>query len=92
VTRPLVESLNAVAASFARLEQKAAALLRPGLPKADVEARLGARGLAVVPELVAGFGWRDGTEIESGAVLGDLWFVPGLYLLSLEDALANYDE
>lgn len=49
------------------------------------------RRLTVPDEYLAVYEWRDGTETATGALLDDLWIVPGFYLLSLTDALANYD-
>jgi hypothetical protein len=40
--------------------------------------------------LEALYGWKNGISIACSAVLGDIYFFPGFYLLSIEDAVVNY--
>lgn len=64
--------------------------LRAGLDAQRTRSRLqevGLRSPAAVERLYA---WRDGTEMKGAASLDDLHFFPGFYLLSLDDAIANY--
>lgn len=51
---------------------------------------LGSIGLKSNSELEALYGWRDGTSTEGVAAVDDIHMFPGFYLLSLEDAVANY--
>ncbi|MGI8806586.1 MAG: SMI1/KNR4 family protein [Acidimicrobiales bacterium] len=64
--------------------------LRPGLSGAEVQERLGSVGLKSNAELEALYGWGDGTSTKGVAAVGDIHMFPGFYLLSLEDAIANY--
>lgn len=64
--------------------------LRPGLPAAEVRHLLSSVGLDSNPELEALYGWHNGTSTERVAAVGDIHMFPGFYLLSLEDAVANY--
>jgi hypothetical protein len=77
--------------TLARLDRKIVELLQPGLAQGAIEAELSLRHLPLLQEHATLYGWRNGTDATTGAVLGDLWLVPGFYLLSLGDALANYD-
>lgn len=63
--------------------------LQSGLSDSTVQSSLDGVGLSTPPELEALYGWHDGTST-SGVVLDDIHLFPGFYLLSLEDALANY--
>ncbi len=63
--------------------------LRPGLPPDVVRERLAPTDRPVPPELVALYGWRDGTQAED-VILDDIHVVPGFYLQSTADAMADY--
>jgi hypothetical protein len=54
-----------------------------------VQEILGEVDLTAPPELVALYGWRDGTST-AGVILDDIHLFPGFYLLSAEDAVTNY--
>lgn len=64
--------------------------LQEGLPAEAVRSSLGAAGLAGSHELESLYGWRNGTSTAGIAAVGDIHLFPGFYLLSLEDAIANY--
>jgi len=87
----LRESLISIEVILAHLERKVVQLLRPGRSRGEIESRLAARHLSTIEELLALYEWRDGTDATTGATLDDLHLVPGFYLLSLDDALANHD-
>lgn len=64
--------------------------LQPGLPAEAVSDALGEVGLHATPELETLYAWRNGTSTAGIAAVDDIHLFPGFYLLSLEDALANY--
>lgn len=64
-------------------------VLRPGLSRSEIQARLVEACLEGNDELNELYGWRNGTDTV-GAVLDELHLFPGFYLLSLDDAVANY--
>jgi len=64
--------------------------LKPGIPSSQVRGALASLGLPDSPELEALYEWHDGTGSGSGALLEDLWLLPGFYLLSLDEAVTNY--
>jgi hypothetical protein len=66
--------------------------LQPGLPGSAVRSALGGADLALAPstELESLYGWRNGTSTAGVAAVGDVHLFPGFYLLSVEDAIANY--
>ena len=64
--------------------------LKEGLPAETVRLALEAGGLAATEELESLYGWRNGTSSTRIAAVDDIQFFPGFYMISLEDALANY--
>lgn len=89
--KDLRDPLGSIEATVGRLGRKVIQLLRPGLRRGEIESLLEERGFPQTQELVALYEWRDGTDTTTGLMLDDLQLVPGFYLLSLEDALTNYD-
>lgn len=64
--------------------------LQEGLPAETVRSSLAAVGLTSTPALEALYGWKNGTSTAGVAAVDDIHLFPGFYLLSLEDAVANY--
>lgn len=65
-------------------------LLRGGAAPERVRTALADCGLPSFEELETLYGWHDGSETSSTSSLDDLDLFPGFYLLSLDDAVANY--
>jgi cell wall assembly regulator SMI1 len=65
-------------------------LLRPGTTAQRVTETLERTGLSCANDLVSLYEWHDGTDATTGATLDDLHLFPGYYLLTLDDAAANY--
>ncbi|GAA3520779.1 SMI1/KNR4 family protein [Aeromicrobium panaciterrae] len=63
--------------------------LLPGMAATAVRTSLGDVNLRAPAELVTLYGWRNGTSTTDVA-LDDIQMFPGFYMLSLEDAIANY--
>lgn len=87
----LLDDLNAIEAGLTGLGRGVVQLLLPGLAGKVIESRMAERQLPVSPDLRTLYGWRNGSNAGTGVALNDLHLVPGFYLLSLDDALANYD-
>ncbi|GAA4978817.1 hypothetical protein GCM10023317_01190 [Actinopolymorpha pittospori] len=49
-----------------------------------------ATGLTSSAGLESLYGWRNGTSTAGGVTLDDIHIFPGFYLLSIQDAIANY--
>lgn len=64
--------------------------LQEGVPAEAVRSSLGGVGLSSSLELEALYGWRNGTSTDGVVAVDDIHLFPGFYLLSLEDAAANY--
>ncbi len=64
--------------------------LQQGLAPGAVQTKLKSIGLASTLELESLYGWRNGTESGGSASLDDIHLFPGFHLLSLEDAIVNY--
>jgi cell wall assembly regulator SMI1 len=89
-TLGVTASLASIEDAISRLDRtRLLEALRPGLPAAAITAALDDAGLSAVPELEVLYGWRDGTSTD-GVTLDDIHLLPGYYLLSLQDAIANY--
>lgn len=65
--------------------------LRPGLAPEEMLTLLTRVGLRPNTGIQSIYQWHDGTTTEN-LKLGQIYFLPGFYLLSLEDATANYRE
>jgi hypothetical protein len=63
--------------------------LEPPLSADEVARQLAEAGLAATSDLIAYFGWHNGSG-PSTASIGQLALFPGFYALSLGDALKNY--
>ena len=64
--------------------------LQEGVPAEAVRSSLAGVGLLSSRELEALYGWRNGTSTDGVMAADDIHLFPGFYLLSLEDAAANY--
>ena len=74
-----------------QLARPTLAMLQPGVEPSVVASSLARRGLETPADLVELWAWRNGTGGPADAKLGDLWLVPGFYLCSVEEAVANFD-
>lgn len=87
----LSASLASIEAALQRLDrQTLLRSLQAGLSAEAVQSSLGAVGLSATSELEALYVWRNGTSTAGGVTLDDIHLFPGFYLLSIEDAIANY--
>lgn len=84
-------ALSDIETGIGRLERPTMRHLNPGIDPDTARATLSRRGLELSDDLITLWQWRNGTNTTSDAGLGDLWLVPGFYLLSVEDATANFD-
>jgi hypothetical protein len=84
-------SLVAIEKALQRLERRVLLeALQEGLPVEAVRSSLAAVGLTSSPELEGLYGWKNGTSTAGVGAVDDIHLFPGFYLLSLEDAVANY--
>lgn len=87
----LTASLEDVENGLQRLQRSVLlGALQPGLNTERVGSLLGQIGLSASGQVEALYGWRDGTRTAGVGSLDDIHFFPGFYLLSMEDAVANY--
>lgn len=85
-------------ASLARIEEAVQRLhrdvlrrsLQVGLPAGVVQSSLSSVGLSSTLELELLYMWKNGTIANRGVKLDDIYLFPGFYMLTLEDAIANY--
>lgn len=82
------ESLESIERSLAELHRdELLRRLRPGLDSNATREALAGAGLGASPHLVELYEWHDGTDVTTAAALGDVYLLPGFYILSLADAL-----
>lgn len=87
----LAEALEKIEAAMQRFDRQVLLrALKPGVAGSEVRASLGSVGLAAPSALEELYGWRDGTSTVRVASVDDIHLFPGFYLLSVEDAIANY--
>lgn len=90
MTKSVEDSLSNIEAALTRLRRHVTLeALQPGASVEDVHDQIARAGFASVPGVEALYGWRDGTSTGVGT-LDDLSMFPGFYLLSLGDAVRNY--
>ncbi len=91
MTDDLLSPLATIETALRRLDRQVLLRsLQEGLPAEAVRSSLGTVGLTSSGELESLYAWRNGTSTAGVAAVDDVHFFPGFYLLSLEDALANY--
>lgn len=84
-------SLAAIELALRRLERNdLLRSLQAGLSADDVRSMLASAGLPSTRDLEEIYGWRNGTASDSAASLDDIQLFPGFHLLSLQDAITNY--
>ena len=64
--------------------------LQPGIDVGTVRHRLDTVGFPTSGEIESLYAWHNGTSTD-GVTLDDIHLFPGFYLLSIEDAVANYE-
>jgi cell wall assembly regulator SMI1 len=87
----LIRALDQVVAHLTRLNRPVVKLLQPGLSAAEVARVEATLPFALTEELRAVYRWRNGTLANEGDELEDLWFFPGYYLPSLQEARESYE-
>lgn len=91
MTDDLTAALAAIERGLRRFSRSALLnALRPGLTADRTRSLLGESGLPSSGQVEALYAWRDGTKTAGVGTLDDIQLFPGFYLLSLEDAVANY--
>lgn len=68
--------------------RKVVDLLQPGLTNESITTLTA--GLLLDDDVIHLYRWRNGTRVSQDYVLNDHYFIPGYYLLSLDDALNAY--
>lgn len=63
--------------------------LQPGLHPEEISRQLNFAGFPDDADIETVYSWRNGTRT-ADVMLDEICFFPGFYLLSLEDAIANY--
>src|SRR5262245_20942895 len=88
----MIANLDRIVAHLRRLERRAPDLLQPPLSLKEIQSTESKLPFSLTEELATIYQWRNGTKAESGELLEFLYFFPGFYFLSLEEAVRNYEE
>src|SRR5260370_37961757 len=88
----LIRALDACLAHLTRLRCPVVSLLQPGLSATEVAQIEGTLPFQLTEELRTVYKWRNGTRAEEGDLLERLWFYPGFYLVSLQEACEVYQD
>lgn len=65
-------------------------LLKPGVEADLVKDGLDLCGLPRSADLESLYGWHNGTGSSPGTLLGQMWLLPGFYLIALDEAIAHH--
>ncbi|MFS2087739.1 hypothetical protein [Paenarthrobacter nicotinovorans] len=76
--RSIAESTAVIVYQMERTWRATPGLLNPGLSREQIEVEFTARGLHAGDDLLALFGWRNGTRAGQDVLLDDMW-LPGYY-------------
>lgn len=88
----MVALLDRTVAHLQRLRRRAPDLLQPPLSLDAIRAQAKVLPFALTGEVESIYQWRNGTKAEAGTLLEFLYFFPGFYFLSLEEAIERYQE
>jgi len=88
----MIEELDRIVQFLARQERVTPALLQPGLSTVDTRAWEARLPFLLPLELEQLYRWHDGTRVDEGVQLDSVYFFPGFYLLSLEEAVETFME
>lgn len=88
----MINNLDRIVAHLRRLGRGAPDRLQQGLSQQELASWESQLPFALTGELVALYQWRDGTKAEEGDLLEDLYFFPGFYFLSMEEAVQTFKE
>lgn len=84
--------LDQIVAHLRRLGRRAPDLLQDPLSREDIQSWESKLPFSLTRELGTMYQWRNGTKAEEGDLLESLYFFPGFYFLSIEEAVQTYQE
>lgn len=88
----MISDLDRIVEHHRRLGRRVPELLQDGLSQSDLEPWESALPFALTREVERIYEWRNGTKAEQDDLLETLYFFPGFYLLSIEEAVQTYRE
>lgn len=88
----MIAALDASVSQLAHASREVVDKLQPGLSLQEIATWEAKLPFALTRELEALYQWHDGTLVNEGDLLGQAYFFPGYYLLSLEEAVESHDE
>jgi cell wall assembly regulator SMI1 len=84
----IADTCNRIVEWHATRDHPVSQFLQPGATHDELSALATTMGMPLPAELQDFYAWHNGTA-ESGATLGELAFLPGYYVLSIQEALAQ---
>jgi len=88
----MIAALDRIVGRLTQLRRAVVHKLQPGLSPDELAVRESTLPFTLSRELEALYRWRNGTRVEEGDLLGEAYFFPGFYLLSLDEAVQTYAE
>lgn len=88
----LVNNLDRIVAHLRRLGRGSPDRLQQGLSQQEIVLWESQLPFALNRELFALYQWRDGTKADEDDLLEDLYFFPGFYFLSMEEAVKIFKD
>ena len=88
--RSIEQHVDGILQHLTRMEMPVVHLMQDGLPRNEIQDRLGREGFMLPVEAQRIYACKNGTRVQEGDLLDELHFFPGFYLMSLEDAIASY--
>ena len=88
----MTSTLDEIVAHLRRLGRHAPSLLQVPLTREEIQEWESRLPFALTRELATIYQWRNGTKAEESDLLESLYFFPGFYFLSIEEAVQTYQE
>ena len=85
----LTSFLNSLVSQLQKWGLNTPEYLQPGIDASKVQDMLATVNLTPTDELLELFSWHNGVTEKGGVALKDIQFIPGFYLLSIEEAVAH---
>lgn len=82
--------LDRILSHLTRLQQPVVGLLQEGLDHQDIENSVALLPMSLPEEVYRLYEWRNGTRRHERRPMKHLYFFPGFYFLSLDEAVTSY--
>ena len=88
----MVLNLNQIVEQLRHLGRPTPELLHDGLSVTEIASWESNLPFSLTHELKSIYQWRNGTRVQEGDMVSGIYFFPGFYFLSIEEAVQTYKE